>query len=177
MESSKVLFEIDGRVLESKSELEAVYFTKPRLVAYYEDEHGVFKPAKKIYYFRNPTPEDYPINLNNPKNNALVFTYPTVLERESKYAMSSMFKKDVGNLEKMKIYTTTGTLTKVMYCYYDTSRGQQKFRVSRYNSDLYIFFGNKDFYSEVEHNEKQQQLFRRSDEIRNLFKGKFVVII
>ena len=176
MESLKVLFEIDKEDLELESDLETVYFTKPCLIGYYEKKHDILEPAKKIYYFRNPTSEDYPINLNTHKSK---FTCVDVLQPKLRYAMSSpIFEKNDKNRNKIKIFTSEWCLNRVMSSYYHEIREPQTIRVSRYNSDLYILFGDEEYYSELEYDKEWQQLLERCYELRNnLFTGKFVINI
>ncbi|TMW52460.1 hypothetical protein DOY81_002475 [Sarcophaga bullata] len=164
MKSSVVLFKIDEKALESKSELDAVYFTKPRLVAYcYKRKYNV----KSMNYFKRPKPQDYPINLNAPKSNKLKFIRDEDLQPVLKYAMSPMFTRNFENLEKIKIFIPRWCLRNIMSCYYRKKRTQETIRVSRYNNDLYMLFGNENYYSAWMTNKKCQQQSRHHYEFRN----------
>ncbi|TMW48253.1 hypothetical protein DOY81_006665 [Sarcophaga bullata] len=120
--------------------LEGVYFEKPRMVAYYEMNYGQLEEAKKIFYFKEPKLQTYPINLNN--------GYDTYIRRQNisksaidctlKYVMSSEFKRNSENVKKIKIFTRGGNLAELMHCYYRKKFTDSTIRVSRYNGDLYI---------------------------------------
>ena len=141
MEISQFLCKVDGNVLKSKCESKSVYFKKPRLVAYYEKNYDTVEPAKKIFYFKKPKSEAYPMNLN--------LGYHTYTERKStlpltslncclKYVMSSESKVSAENVDKVKIFTRRGTLVDLMEIYYQKKYLELRVRVTRYNGNLYM---------------------------------------
>ena len=141
MEISQLLCKVDGNALKSESGSKGVYFKKPRLVAYYERDYDTVEPAKKIFYFKKPKPEAYPINLN--------LGYHTYTERKStlpltalncclKYVMSSEYKVSAENVDKVKIFTRRGTLVDLMEIYYQKKYLELRVCVTRYNGNLYM---------------------------------------
>ncbi|TMW52445.1 hypothetical protein DOY81_002460 [Sarcophaga bullata] len=140
MESSKFLCKIDSNVLESKNYSDGIYFTKPYLVGFYEVNYNTVEVAKKIYYFKKPQPENYPIDLNLGYHTYIEKQFPAVtgLKCCLKYAMSSEPKISVADVDKINVFTGFSTLVSLMECYYQNKNPQCKVSVTRYNGDLYL---------------------------------------
>lgn len=174
MDSFKFLCKIDPNDLESKKDSDGVHFTTPRLVAYYEANYDTVKPANKIFYFKKPKPECYPINLN--------LGYHTFTDREPstlsrlnyclKYAMSPRARISLENVDKIKIFTPQGILKDIMEIYYQNKDEQWQFSITRYNGNLYMTYETKDQNSALRLTPK---LTHNGQFIKNVFTGKYNV--
>ncbi|XP_037816076.1 decapping nuclease DXO homolog [Lucilia sericata] len=135
---AKFSYKITPQTLKQYEKMN-VYFTIPRLVAYYEYNHGKITPAKRIMYYRNPTPRQYPIDLNA--------GFETYIRRKSsirsqyielllKYEMKC--NGECRDVEKTKVITRRGTLVHIMESYYNKQYDKLSIRVSRYNGNIYM---------------------------------------
>ena len=179
MESSKFLSKIDSNILESKNDSNGIFFTKPYLVAYYELNYSTVEPAKKIFYFKKPKPENYPIDLNLGYHTYMKRQYPTVSNLKCclKYTMSSERQINVANEGKIKVLTGLGTLVSLMERYYRKEHRRYEVNVSRYNGDLYL---ERDYHtSSYDPRKETGNLLLPKDTYdrqlrRNLFTGKYI---
>lgn len=140
MESSKFLCKIDPHDVKLKSGKQSVYFKQPRLVAYYEKDYDSVEPGEKIFYFKRPEPQKYPIDLN--------LGYDTFTEKKEsqyvslscclKYIMTPESEINFENIDKIKIFTRRRCLVDLMEIYYQKRYLSLKIHVTRYNEDLYI---------------------------------------
>ncbi|XP_046806390.1 decapping nuclease DXO homolog [Lucilia cuprina] len=127
-----------------------VYFTIPRLVAYYEYNHGNITPAKRIMYYRNPTARQYPIDLNADfetyvfRESCLRSKY---IELSLKYEMKC--NGECRDVEKTKVITRRGTLVHIMEACYYKQHDMLSIRVSRYNGNIYMV--RNESLSELKH--------------------------
>ncbi|TMW45574.1 hypothetical protein DOY81_009348 [Sarcophaga bullata] len=141
--SKKVLFKCDRNGLKENDELNGVVFNEPRLVAFKEESYDILKPAKKIFYFKEPKPHRYPIDLNLGYCTYTEKLPPFGLNATLQYVMSSSgsedAKKIAENVDKIKIFTRRGNLIGLMENFYPQRyRKCRAFRVTRYNEDLYM---------------------------------------
>lgn len=140
MESPKILCKIDKNVIRKRSELKGVSLTKPRLVAYYSKDYNILKPTKNVLYFKKPNFKNYPIDLNDGFDTFIRRQCPlkqNELSSVLQYAMSSRDEiYNFENVDKIKIFTRSGTLANIMFSYY--SKEKCTVRVYRYNGDIYM---------------------------------------
>ena len=177
MDSLKYLCKIDPNDLESKKkDSDGVYFTTPRLVAYYEANYDTVEPANKIFYFKKPKPENYPINLN--------LGYHTFTDRQPsslsslkyclKYVMSPKARISLENVDKIKVFTTQGILKDIMEIYYQNKDDQWLFSVTRYNGNLYMAY--KTMPNEKNNVSHLAPKYTHSSQfLKNTFTGKYIV--
>lgn len=175
MESSKFLCKIDSNILELKNDSNGLCFTKPYLVAYYEVNYNIVESAKKIFYFKKPKPENYPIDLNLGYNTYIERQFPEVsgLKFCLKYALSLEPKISGADVDKIKVFTGLSTLISLMECYYQKKHIPCKINVIRYNGDLYI---EQDYTtSNYEPRKEIQPKHTYDGQLRkNLFTGKYI---
>lgn len=175
MESSKFLCAINEDDFKSRSESEGVYFTKPDLVAYYEKNYDTLEPAKKIFYFKNPNREAYPINLNDGYHRYIGW-HSSSLDKKTwlnsclKYEMSSESKVSVENVFKIKIFTLRGTLVDLLEIYYQKKYLKCKVRVTRYNGNLYMIHAKDYGNNKLKPYDTHDDQFRR-----NVFTGMSLI--
>ncbi|KAI8117579.1 Decapping nuclease DXO like protein [Lucilia cuprina] len=133
----------------NKYKEKSVFFSKPKLVAYYDYNHGKITTAKRMKYFQNLKSNNYPIDLEN--------GFATYIRRDSvmysrnidlclKYVMSLASECDnVENIEKTKVITRRGTLVDIMQSSYSGYYSEELIiRVSRYNGHIYMILDKKD---------------------------------
>ncbi|XP_037816084.1 decapping nuclease DXO homolog [Lucilia sericata] len=127
----------------------SVFFSKPKLVAFYDYNYGKITTAKRMNYFQNLKSNIYPINLNDgfekyiPRESAM---YSRNIDLSLKYDMSVAGERDsVENMEKTKVITRRGTLVYIMQSYYCKKYSDELIiRVSRYNGHIYMVLEEED---------------------------------
>lgn len=156
-----------------KYEEKGVYFTKPRLVTFLDYNYGKITHAKRINYYKKPTDEQYPLDLNV---DLLSYRrrepemYSKHIDLSLKYCMSSSTKNpnDMENVEKTKVITRRGTLVAIMEYYYSRFNVDLIVRVSRYNGNLYMV--KEEYDGSKEELKSAHTHHRRLDQL--LFSGK-----
>ncbi|XP_065361444.1 decapping nuclease DXO homolog [Calliphora vicina] len=134
-------YKITPRTLKTYEQKE-VYFTIPRLVAYYDYNYNKITPAKRIKFFKSPTSDQYPIDLNAGFETCIrrkSDMYSLAIDLSLKYDMTSASECDgLDSIEKIKVITRRGTLVHIMESYYIKTYDKLTIRVSRYNGNLYM---------------------------------------
>lgn len=139
MKRTKVIYFPNQEKLK-KYEENGVYFTKPRLVAFYDYNNGKISKAQRINYYKNLTDKQYPLDLNVdlssfiPRDSQM---YSININMPLKYYMSA-FGQIIEDIEKTKVITRLGALRSIMESYYNPMEDNLIVYASRYNGNLYL---------------------------------------